>query len=147
MSLEENLRRQLILDEGRSRYAYKDSRGLLTIGIGRLCDSHKVGSGLEDFEQDWLHGNDCARVVRELDAHMPWVNELDEARKGAVMNMIFQMGVEGVLQFVHSMRLLRAKQYEEAAKNLKDSKWYTQTPNRAARVIEQIRSGIWQYAT
>jgi lysozyme len=140
-----HVRIQTVEEEARSRYAYKDSRGYLTIGIGRLCDPRFPGSGLAEFEQDWLFGNDFDKVLKQIDRYLPWVNELDEARKGAVFQMVFQMGINGVLGFVNSLKLLRAKRYEEAARNMLLSRWAMQTPNRARRVTEQIRTGIWQH--
>jgi lysozyme len=144
MNFADRVREQTVEEEGRSQYAYTDSEGYLTIGIGRLCDKKKPGSGLALFEQDWLFGNDFERVLKEIDARMPWVNELDEARKGAIFQMVFQMGVSGVLKFVNSLALLRAKRYEAAADNFLLSLWAKQTPNRARRVTQQIRTGIWQ---
>jgi hypothetical protein len=57
--------------------------------------------------------------------------------------MVFQMGVSGVAGFPASMKLLLAKKWEAAAKELANSRWYRQTPNRARRVIETMRTGTW----
>ena len=58
--------------------------------------------------------------------------------------MVFQMGVAGVAGFPKGMRLLKAKQWGQAAVELADSRWYKQTPNRAKRVISTFKTGTWK---
>ncbi|WWS25262.1 hypothetical protein vBKpnAMK6_00308 [Klebsiella phage vB_Kpn_AM_K6] len=73
----------------------------------------------------------------------PVYNILDDVRRAALINMVFQMGVGGVAGFPASMKLLAAKKWDAAAKELANSRWYRQTPNRARRVIETMRTGTW----
>lgn len=139
------LERQLRAEEGSSRWAYADHLGFMTIGIGRLCDKRKPGSGLSDEEQSYLLDNDMAAKLKELLKAVPWINELDPPRKDALLNMSFQMGAAGLAKFVNSLALLRAKRYAESADNFMQSLWARQTPERAKRVTDQIRLGIYQY--
>lgn len=127
-------------DEGEVLHAYKDSLGYLTIGVGILIDQRK-GGGITKEESAYLLANHIRRKAGELLARAPWVADLNDARQGALVNMCFQMGVEGVLGFRNSLALIRAGKFEEAGAALKQSKWYGQTPNRAARVIKQIVTG------
>lgn len=139
------LERQLRGEEGSSRWVYRDSRGLDSIGIGRLCDHRVPSSGLEDWEQSWLFNNDCVRTLKEAEQFLPWIHELDQTRKDAILNMCFQMGAAGVAKFTRSMAFIRAKEWQLAAQNLAQSSWRQQTPERAIRVIDQIRTGVYQY--
>jgi lysozyme len=133
---------QLREDEGVVPYAYKDSLGYLTIGVGRLIDKDKGGRLSED-EIDYLLNNDVNKKYNELISKLPWIKDLDEVRQGALLNMSFQMGVEGLLKFKNSLLLIQMKQYQKAASNLMMSLWAKQTPNRAKRVSKQIETGNW----
>jgi lysozyme len=133
---------QLREDEGVVPYAYKDSLGYLTIGVGRLIDKDKGGRLSED-EIDYLLNNDINKKYNELISKLPWIKDLDEVRQGALLNMSFQMGVEGLLKFKNSLLLIQMKQYQKAASNLMMSLWAKQTPNRAKRVSKQIETGNW----
>jgi lysozyme len=133
---------QLREDEGVVPYAYKDSLGYLTIGVGRLIDKDKGGRLSED-EIDYLLNNDINKKYNELISKLPWIKDLDEVRQGALLNMSFQMGVEGLLKFKNSLLLIQMKQYQKAASNLMMSLWAKQTTNRAKRVSKQIETGNW----
>jgi len=141
----DELVRQLRIDEGVRRQAYRDSLGLLTIGVGRLIDPTKPGCGLRDSEIDVLLANDVADRVDALTKALPWFTELDEARQGVLLNMAFQMGTAGLLAFTTTLGLVRAGRYDEAADAMLKSKWATQTPNRAGRLAQQMRTGEWQF--
>lgn len=140
------LKRQLTGDEGKRRTVYADSLGLLTIGIGRLVDDRKPGAGLRDSEIEFMLQNDVEDRINSLHDVLPWFQNLDDVRKGALLNMSFQLGVEGLLGFKTSLGLIRDGDYDEAARQLLKSKWAEQTPARAKRISEQVRTGRWMYA-
>ena len=139
------LTRQLRGDEGEKLHAYLDSLGFQTIGVGRLIDQRK-GGGISKAESAYLLANDIEAKTAELTARLPWLYLLDPVRRGALTNMAFQLGVEGLMGFRNSLELMRTGNYREAADNFMKSKWANQTPNRARRVTDQIRLGLWQYA-
>lgn len=134
---------QLRRDEGEVLTAYTDSLGYLTIGVGRLIDKRK-GGGITPEESDYLLNNDIDKREAELLMRAPWMANLDPARFGALLNMAFQMGVDGLLGFENSLALLRAGDYPGAAAGVLQSKWATQTPERAQRISKQIATGVWQ---
>jgi lysozyme len=138
----DKVKEQLESDEDRVPYAYKDSLGYLTIGVGRLIDKEK-GGGLSNDEIDYLLNNDISKKYAELVKKIPWIVDLDEVRQGALLNMSFQMGVDGLLKFKNSLLLIQLKQYKKASSNLLMSLWSRQTPNRAKRIAKQIETGDW----
>ena len=140
------LTRQLRGDEAVKPCAYKDHLGYLTIGVGRLIDDRKPGSGLRPDEISYLLNNDIDDRINQLGRRLPWFYDLDPARQGVLLNMSFQMGVDGLLGFKNTIKLVERGDYAEAADNMLLSKWAEQTPNRARRMAEQMRSGLWQYA-
>lgn len=139
------LNRQLRGDESVEPCAYQDSLGFWTIGVGRLVDKRKPGSGLRPDEISYLLNNDIDDRINALTKRLPWFQNLDDARRGVLLNMSFQLGVEGLLAFVNTLKLVQSGKYVEAADAMLKSKWATQTPNRAKRLADQMRSGQWQY--
>lgn len=140
------LTRQLKGDEGVKAHAYQDHLGFWTIGIGRLVDQRKPGSGLRPEEITFLLNNDIDDRIDALARRVPWFLQLDAARQGVLLNMSFQLGVDGLLGFKNTLKLVERGDYAQAADNMLLSKWAGQTPERARRMAEQMRSGRWQYA-
>lgn len=138
--------RQLKGDEGVKPQAYQDHLGFWTIGVGRLIDSRKDGSGLRPYEIDFLLQNDIDDRIEQLTRRLPWFQNLDDARRGVLLNMAFQLGVDGLMEFKNTLSLVEQGKYREAAENMLKSKWATQTPARANRLATQMSSGIWRYA-
>ncbi len=141
----EKLTAQLRRDEGQRPLAYQDHLGYWTIGVGRLIDSRKPGAGLRPDEIDYLLKNDIADRVQALTKALPMLfPKLDEARQGVLINMAFQLGTAGLLGFKSTLALVTAGKYSEAAEQMLKSKWATQTPARAKRLAEQMKTGEWK---
>lgn len=138
--------RQLKIDEGVRRTAYQDHLGYWTIGVGRLIDASKPGAGLRDSEIELMLRNDIEDRIMALGNALPWFNEMDEARQGVLVNMAFQLGVSGLLGFKTTLRLIEDRKYADAADQMLRSRWAQQTPTRAARLSQQMRTGKWQFA-
>lgn len=137
--LEEQLRR----DEGEKLSAYQDHLGFWTIGIGRLIDSRR-GGGISTDESTMLLRNDIARIRVELLQRLPWFVHLDPVRQGVLMNMAFQLGINGLMAFQDTLGKVQTGDYAVAADKMLQSKWATQTPERAKRLSIQMRDGVWQ---
>lgn len=137
------LTKQLRRDEGEVLTAYQDHLGFWTIGVGRLIDKRK-GGGITPEESAYLLSNDINKREAELLRRAPWMAHLDPVRFGALLNMAFQMGVDGLLGFTNTLKLVRDGDYEGAASNMLRSKWAEQTPERAKRISKQMQTGVWQ---
>lgn len=134
---------QLNRDEGREKFVYKDSLGYYTIGVGRLVDKEK-GGGLRDDEINYLLRNDIEDRINALTRALPWFQNLDDARKGVLLNMAFQLGTEGLLKFKNTLAMVQARDYAGASAGMLMSKWATQTPERAKRLSIQMLTRVWQ---
>lgn len=141
--LRDQLTKQLRRDEGEILHAYQDHLGYLTIGVGILIDERK-GGGITPAESAWLLGNRIDGRLVELDRRLPWWRKLDEARQGVLLNMSFQLGVDGLLKFKQTLNLIERGEYEAASVEMLDSDWAKQTPERAKRLAEQMKTGVWQ---
>ena len=142
--MNQNLIRQLRDEEGEVLSAYSDHLGFLTIGVGRLIDKRK-GGGITAEESAYLLGNDIAKVNAQLDAKLPWWRKLDEARQAVIQGMAFQMGIDGLLGFKNTLKMIESGDYEGASKGMLNSLWAKQTPGRAKRMSDQMKTGVWQW--
>lgn len=136
-----NLEEQITRDEGVNKrggrhIVYRDSLGILTIGIGRNVE----GRGLSDDEALYLLHNDISDIRREFDRRIPWWNELDEARKNALINMGF-MGVERLMEFKHMLGALQMRDWAAASEQALNSKWASQVHDRAIRIARTFMTG------
>lgn len=157
-----NIFEMLRYDEGCRLDIYKDTEGYWTTGIGHLLTKDPrivvaqkeldkiIGRStmgrITQEEAEDLFALDVLQVEKGIQGNStlkPVYDSLDAVRKDALKNMVFQMGVAGVAGFKNSLRYLQGKQWEVAAANLKQSRWFKQTPNRANRVIETFRTGTY----
>jgi len=141
--MHEQLIKQLRRDEDEILHAYQDHLGYWTIGVGRLIDRRK-GGGITAEESAYLLSNDISRREAELDRRIPWWRNLDGARQGVLLNMAFQMGVDGLLGFKNTLAMVQSGDYAGAADGMLHSLWASQTPARAQRLAVQMRTGVWQ---
>lgn len=145
--LADKLTDQLVRDEGAvvrsgKHVVYQDHLGYWTLGYGRLVDRVR-GGGISEEEASYLLNNDIQSRIKALSARLPFFSDLDEARQGVLVNMSFQLGVAGLLQFRRTLGRVAAGEYATAASQMMKSKWARQTPNRARRLSEQMRTGQW----
>jgi len=136
----EKLKLMLRRDEGEVNHAYQDSEGYWTIGVGRLIDNAK-GGGITHEESMYLLGNDIKTVLGQCDREFDWFDELNEARKIVILNMVFNMGLGNFKNFKKTIAFISAGDYDEASIEMLDSTWSSQVGNRAARLSNIMKSG------
>lgn len=144
------LKQQLIRDEGNVPFAYQDSKGYWTIGVGFLIDKAK-GGRLPDAVRDFWLDYEIETRTNELKVALPWFADLDKPRQDALINMSFNLGVAGLLSFKNTLSFIERGQYSKAAKEMllssdgtSKSPWYRDVGLRAERLAEQIRTGDYQ---
>jgi len=137
-----NIERLLRLHEEFVSAAYKDSRGYLTIGIGRLIDARKNG-GITEDEALYLLRNDLQRTTEDLYTRMSWLHNLSEIRQAAIIDMAFNLGVAGLSEFKRMLAALQDGDYERAADEALRSQWAEQVGIRAEDIDEMIRHDRW----
>lgn len=136
----DQIRQQLIRDEGMRLKPYVDTTGHITIGVGRnLTDvgvTHGEALGMLDLDID--------RASDALLVQCPWAVELDGARFGVLVNMMFNLGPSVFGQFKQTLRAVQEGRYQEAAQRMLQSKWAKQVGVRASRLSVQMATGEWQ---
>lgn len=133
------LRAQLTRHEGCVLKPYRDSVGVLTIGVGRNLEH----VGIDEDEAAYLLSRDIDRAVVGVVHRFPWVADLTPARQSVLVNMCFNLGLAGLSKFVHTLELVKRGEYDAAADAMLHSKWATQVKGRATELAEQMRCGEW----
>ena len=142
----EKLREELEIDEGCKYEIYLDHLGYPTFGIGHLITDDdpeygwEVGESIdtvrvyETFEQD-IEGvlSDCTKLYSDFE-------DLPEEAKRVIANMMFNMGLTRLSKFKGMKRGVDARNWNEAADEMVDSRWYNQVTNRANRLVERMRN-------
>ena len=133
------VRKEIKREEGWRGHVYQDSLGFWTIGYGFLVDSRKGDKLPLSVAEQWLDYK-IQEKIDALDAALPWWKSQPDEVQNALLNMSYQMGVEGLLKFKNTLALIKAGKYADAADNALKSLWAKQTPERAKRVTEMIRN-------
>lgn len=68
-------------------------------------------------------------------------SKCNEQRKAILISMAYQMGVIGLLAFQKMWACIERADFDGAAKEMVNSKWYVQTKARALRHSQQMRVG------
>lgn len=141
-TLEQKVSHLLRLHEGFVSHAYEDStpEKYLTIGYGRLIDE-RLGGGISQEEAEYLLNNDIQNCIKILSAQVPTFSELSETRKIVLINMYFNLG-NRLFKFSNMLSAIHEQDYEEAARQMLDSKWAKQVKGRANELASMMKSDI-----
>lgn len=131
----DKLAADLTRDEGRKATLYLDTRGIPTIGIGHNLKAKP----LSEAAIDQIFRDDVADVERDLDARVPWWRTLSEVRQRVLANMCFNLGIEGLLGFKHTLAAIQEGRYDAAADLMAESLWDRQVGARADRLESMMR--------
>ena len=140
------LREELANDEGCKYEVYLDHLGYPTFGIGHLItdDDPECGTsvGTEvssdrvqeafDFDVESVL-SDCERLYVQFE-HLP------EEAKLIIANMMFNMGYTRLSRFKGMHSGVDARDWNAAADEMVDSRWYNQVTKRADRLVVRMRS-------
>lgn len=84
------------------------------------------------------------QVAMDVEASLPWSVGLRPARFGVLVDMGFNMGVRGLMQFKKTLGLVERGRYGEASEEMLRSRWAGQVKGRAVQLSRQMRSGRWE---
>lgn len=127
---------QLGKDEGFRKNLYLCSAGKQTIGFGRNLEDR----GVTREEATYLLNNDIELAIKDAEK-FTWFEDLNQARKAVVVNMIFNIGLPTFKKFKNTIRLIKAGDYDEASVEMLDSRWARQVGSRARRLSREMKKG------
>ena len=138
----ERLMKSVKANEGFRNSVYKDTLGKRTVGYGHLCvedhwednREYTVPELERVLEADL---NNAIQGAEELCSDCP---DLRDQAKEIIVEMVFQLGKTGVSKFRNMWKALKVPDYPTAAKEMLDSRWAKQTPNRAKEMSDHMGS-------
>lgn len=142
----QNVYEQLKIDEGVKYEIYEDHLGYPTFGVGHLIieDDPEYGQPIgtevseervmECFLNDLQIADDecCGLYGSDF-----WCDFPQEVRE-ILLNMMFNMGRPRLGKFKKMNEALYKRDWKEAAKEGRDSRWYRQVTNRAERLMSRM---------
>mgnify|MGYP001171644705 CR=1 FL=1 len=140
------LRRELEVDEGRVDQIYLDHLGLPTFGIGHLITKKDpeykmpVDTPVSDARIVECFNNDVLIVVADCNKLYKNFEELPDEVQLIIANMMFNMGRPRLSKFKGMKAGVMASDWDAAANEMIDSRWYKQVPNRAGRLVKRMRA-------
>ena len=141
----EQLREQLKIDEGCVYKIYTDHLGYPTFGIGHLIiesdpeNGQAVGTPVSNDRVDAAFDGDVEVVLSECKVLYPDFEDLPEEAQQIIANMMFNLGRPRLSKFVGMKRGVDAKDWDSAADEMVDSRWYRQVGARADRLVNRMR--------
>ena len=142
----DQLREELDQDEGCIYEVYLDHLGYPTFGIGHLITYRdrehdwSVGTDVDEWRVEEVFEEDVQTVLSDCEKLYDDFYELPEEVQLIVANMMFNMGYTRLSKFRGMKRGVDSRNWEEAADEMVDSRWYTQVTNRADRLVVRMRS-------
>jgi len=142
----DKLREELKIDEGCKYEIYLDHLGLPTFGIGHLIlDSdvehgQEVGTPVSEDRVNECFAKDVETVLSECKTLYSNFELLPEEVQLIIANMMFNMGRPRLSQFKGMRAGIDAGDWNRAADEMVDSRWYRQVTNRADRLVNRMRN-------
>ena len=142
----EKLSEEIEYDEGNVEKIYLDHLGLPTFGIGHLVresdpeNGWEVGTEVSNDRCVEAFNEDIKTVVSDCYKLYPDFDDLPEEAKRIIANMMFNMGRPRLSGFKGMKRGVDARDWDLAAAEMVDSRWYRQVTNRADRLVTRMRN-------
>ena len=129
--------KRLKIEEGFRAHAYRDTRGVLTIGYGTNLDE-----GITINEADLLLWNRLELKERDFSSAWPPYSKQPVTVQSELLDMAYQEGVRHLGEFHKMLAALERGDYEVAAQEALDSIWASETPSRAKTAAKIFRDQI-----
>ena len=145
IKITDELRARVQDHEGLRTQMYLDSLGKATIGIGHLIQPHereRYAEGVEISmdEVNELFDIDLNKAAAGADHLIDECigHDLPQHISEVILEMVFQLGTNGVRKFKKMWKAMRVKDWKTAAEEMKDSRWHSQTPKRCEHLAEIV---------
>jgi len=141
----EQLREEIAEDEGCKFEVYLDHIGLPTFGIGALVKEgdpeygQPVGTPVDEERVRQRFNLDIAVTLDECRVLYDDFDDLPEECQHIIANMMFNMGRPRLSKFKGMKAGVDARDWNKAADEMVDSRWYDQVTNRAKRLVARMR--------
>ena len=140
----EKLRQELARDEGIVYEIYLDHLSLPTFGLGHLVRpfdpeyGQPVGTPVSEERVNECFTQDVQTTLDDCEILYPDFAELPDEAQLVIANMMFNMGRPRLSQFKGMKAGVDARDWNRAADEMVDSRWYKQVTNRAERLVSRM---------
>ena len=135
----EQTKAEIKKEEGFRMEVYKDTLGFSTGGYGhKMLEGEIPPTDMAGWTK--LFERDFARAVSGAEELLMICPNVDDTARHIVVEMCYQMGSYGVSKFKGMLSALQDADYATASIEMLDSRWAKQTPNRANRMAERMKS-------
>ena len=132
----EELMKAVKLSEGYKPTVYKETLQIDTIGYGfAIKDLY-----LDEEVCDIILEQKLKKLIKSADKKFEFLKYMPQEGKDVVYEMCYQLGINGVSKFKKTLAYMQDKKYDKAAVEMLDSLWAKQTPNRAIKLSNIIKS-------
>jgi lysozyme len=122
--------------EGFEARPYRDSVGVLTVGYGWNLESDPMYREAAEVQLKCK----LLELEQRLLSLYDWYPNLSQCRKDVVLNMCYNLGLEGFGKFRQTIYYIARSRFEEAAAEMLRSKWAEQVGNRSRTLSEHMRT-------
>ncbi|EMR0738041.1 glycoside hydrolase family protein [Citrobacter braakii] len=144
-----NIVKILNYEEGYKERPYIDTEGYPTVACGVKIGpkgaslSNYIFTVPREVGDVWLESF-VASTIKKMNENPLIISAMkacNQERKDILISMAYQMGVQGLAGFKNTLAMVSSGNFSGAASGMLSSKWAKQTPNRANRHAEVMRTG------
>lgn len=142
----EQIHDDIVRHEGCVAKIYLDSEGLETFGIGHLVIKSDpeygkpVGTPVSERRVTQAFSADLSSAIKDCEQLFPMLDTYPTDVQRVLVNMTFNLGKSRFSKFKKMRAAVICRDFETAADEMMDSKWYRQVGNRAKELVGLMRS-------
>ncbi len=125
----------VMVNEGFRERPYTCTAGNLTLGYG-----HSLNNPITEKAARNILRDDIGRAVRDLCGLFCTFLLFPEPQRMALIDMMFNLGLPRFLSFKRMIRAVDKGDWDTAAVEAKDSKWYGQVGVRGEKVVKLLKT-------
>lgn len=147
----DEIKHNLIEEEGECLIPYRCTQGKLTIGIGHNLQAQQVdkligriitiNDHISKAESDTIFQHDLKQTLADLSHRLHFWNNLNRVEQYVLLSMRWNLGLDGLLHFQDMLKAFEQHHIDNIIKEMKDSLWAKQVPNRCKHLISLIEKG------
>ena len=126
---------RLKVDEGFRATTYVDTRGNMSVGYGCNLDA-----GISEYAASALltaQATECANAL----ATYTWSNGLNDVRASVLIELCFNLGMNGLMKFQKMIAAIRSGDWQSAYDQLLDSDAARELPARYQMLADMLLTG------
>ena len=85
------------------------------------------------------------KIKKDLLSRMEWLGWVSTTLQNAMIEWVYQLGINGVLKFKRTLKFIEDGSYMSAIEEVKKSAWYKQTPKRVETLISALKYELEQW--